>query len=72
MIYVSDAYYNSVNTFVLPAYTVLDATIFYDTHKYRLSIKGNNLAGEKYWVSDGFYARPQKTTNFLAGVAVRF
>lgn len=70
--YVSDVFYNATNTFTLPAYTVLDASLFYETPKYRLGIKANNFTGEKYWVSDGFYARPQKTSNFLASVTVRF
>jgi iron complex outermembrane receptor protein len=72
VMYISDAFYNNTNTFTLPAYTVVDASIFYNTPKYRLGIKANNLTGEKYWVSDGFYVRPQKTSNFLAGVAVKF
>lgn len=72
VMYVSDAYYNNANTFILPQYTVIDATVFYNTPKYRLSFKANNIAGEKYWVSDGFYARPQKLSNFLTSIAYKF
>lgn len=70
--YVSDAYYSTANTFILPSYTVIDATIFYNKPKYRLSVKANNLTDEKYWVSDGFYARPQKSANFLVSIAYKF
>jgi iron complex outermembrane receptor protein len=72
VMYVSDAFYDNINTFTLPSYTVVDASLFYDTPKYRLAFKANNVTGEKYWVSDGFYARPQKTSNFLASVTVKF
>jgi len=70
--YVSDAFYDAANAFTLPSYTTFDATLFYNTPKYRISVKGNNLTGEKYWVSDGFYARPQKLSNFLVSVALKF
>lgn len=70
--YVSEAFHDNQNLYRLPAYTLLDATLFYDRPKYRLSIKGGNLLDEKYWVSDGFYSRPQKTANFMASVAYRF
>ncbi|WP_198315559.1 TonB-dependent receptor [Chitinophaga tropicalis] len=70
--YVGDAFYDAANSFTLPSYTTVDATIFYNTPKYRISVKGNNLTGEKYWVSDGFYARPQKLSNFLVSLALKF
>lgn len=70
--YAGDAFYDAANAFTLPSYTTFDATIFYNTPKYRISVKGNNLTGEKYWVSDGFYARPQKLSNFLVSIALRF
>ena len=70
--YVGDAFYDPANTFTLPSYATVDATVFYNTPKFRISLKGNNLTGEQYWVSDGFYARPQKLSNFLVSVAVKF
>ncbi|WP_160714774.1 TonB-dependent receptor [Chitinophaga solisilvae] len=71
-IYVGDAFYDPANTFVLPSYTTFDATLFYNTPKFRIAVKGNNLTGKKYWVSDGFYARPQKQANFLVSLALKF
>ncbi len=71
LMYVSDAFQNNTNTFTLKAYTVVDGTIFYNTAKYRLSIKGNNLLNKEYWVSDGYYARPQKLANFQIGAAYK-
>ncbi|HTG54709.1 MAG TPA: TonB-dependent receptor, partial [Niabella sp.] len=71
-LYVSETYLNNINTFTLPAYTILDATVFYNAGQYRISLKANNLTGTNYWVSDGFYARPQKPGNFLASIAWKF
>lgn len=67
--YVSDSYFNSANTFVIPSYTLLNATLFYDQPKFRFSLKGNNLLDEKYWLSDG---SPQKLANFMAGITFKF
>lgn len=70
--YVSEAFYDQTNSFVLPAYKTIDASLFYNLPKWRLSVKANNLTNQHYWVSDGFYVRPQKTVNFLASVALKF
>jgi iron complex outermembrane receptor protein len=70
--YVSEAFFNATNTFAMPAYTVVDATLFYNLPKFRLSVKVNNITDEKYWISDGYYARPQPPVNFLASIAYKF
>ncbi len=67
--YVSDSWFEATNTFVLPAYTLVNATVFYDQPKYRLSVKANNLLNEQYWNPVG---TPQKQLNFLASVAFKF
>ena len=36
-------------TFTLPSYTVLGATVFYETAKYRLALKLDNLTNETYY-----------------------
>ncbi len=72
VMYVSEVFHDNQNTFTLLAYTMLDATIFYNRPKYRISFKLNNILDEKYWVSDGFYTRPQKTRNFMMGIAYKF
>lgn len=70
--YVSDSFLDASNKFVLDGYQLLDATVYYNHPKFRLSVKGNNLLDKRYWVSDGYYARPQRPANFLASVAYRF
>jgi iron complex outermembrane receptor protein len=67
--YVSSSWFEAANVFELPAYTLLNASIFYDQPKYRLAVKGNNLLGEEYWNSNG---TPQKQLNFLASVTFKF
>lgn len=72
VMYVSDAFFNASNTFSMPAYTVVDATIFYNLPRVRISVKMNNITDAKYWISDGFYSRPQPPVNYLASVAFKF
>ncbi len=67
--YVSDSWFETTNQFVLPAYTLLNGTIFYDQPKYRLALKGNNLLNGQYWNSNG---TPQKPVNFLVSVNFKF
>lgn len=72
VMYVSEVFHDNQNTFTLPAYTMVDATVYYNRPKYRISFKLNNILDEQYWVSDGFYSRPQKTRNFLMSIAYKF
>lgn len=60
-----------LGTFILPEYTVLNASVFYDQPKFRLSVKMDNLANKKYWV--GYTTvNPQKLRNFAASIAFKF
>lgn len=70
--YISKAFLDAANTFTLGAYNLLDATVFYNRPKYSIRVKANNILDKKYWVSDGYYARPQKPFNFMASVAYKF
>jgi iron complex outermembrane receptor protein len=67
--YVGESWFESTNSFVLPSYTLLNASVFYDRTKYRITLKGNNLLNEYYWNPTG---TPQKPINFLASVAYKF
>lgn len=71
-IYAAEAWVNSANTITMPAYTVIDASIFYNVQQFRIAFKANNITNEKYWVSDGFLSHRQPTANFLATVAYKF
>ncbi len=61
----------SLGVFTLPSYTVLNASIFYDQPKYRLSAKVDNLTDKQYWV--GYTTmNPQKLRSIVGSVAYKF
>jgi iron complex outermembrane receptor protein len=61
----------NLGTFILPEYTVLNASVFYDQPKFRLSVKLDNLTNQKYWVGYSSLI-PQKLRNFGASIAFKF
>lgn len=65
--YMSDTYANSANTYVLPAYTVLDAALGYRIGRVGLRLNVNNLLNERYFtnviITNQFY--PGATRNYL-------
>ena len=67
--YAGKTYLDISNTFTVPAYTLLNATVFYDQPKYRIGLKVNNLADKSYW---NFYGQPQNPRQFLVGVSYKF
>lgn len=64
---------NSKNqgTFILPEYTVMNASVFYDQPKFRLSVKLDNLTNQQYWVGYSSLIM-QKLRNFGASIAFKF
>lgn len=61
----------SAGVFVLPAYTVLNAALSYDTPKFRFGAKVDNLTNKHYWT--GYSSmNPQKTRSFVGTVAFKF
>jgi len=57
--------------FTLPAYTVLNATLFYDHPKFRIGVKVDNLTDEQYfrgWTT----VEPQMPRSFLANLTYKF
>jgi len=61
----------TLSVFTLPSYTVLNASIFYDQPKYRLSAKVDNLTDQKYWV--GYTTmNPQKLRSIIGSIAYKF
>ncbi|SDM71157.1 TonB-dependent siderophore receptor [Catalinimonas alkaloidigena] len=68
---VSEAFLDDANTFTIPAYTVLNATVFYNRPQYRIGVKLNNLGNEAYWTSS-YWAMPQKTRHAVVSFAYKF
>ncbi|MDQ3291835.1 MAG: TonB-dependent receptor [Bacteroidota bacterium] len=61
----------SMGEFILPAYTVLGATAFYEQPKYRLGLKVDNLTNEHYWI--GYTTmNPQKLRSIVGSVSYKF
>ena len=59
------------NVFTLPAYTVLNASIFYDQPRYRLAAKVDNLTDQQYWI--GYTTmNAQKLRSIVGSVAYKF
>lgn len=57
--------------FVLPSYTILNASVFYNNNKYRLGLKFNNLTDVEYykgWTT----LNPQLPMNVLANFTYKF
>ncbi|MBS1564584.1 MAG: TonB-dependent receptor, partial [Bacteroidetes bacterium] len=67
--YVGKNYMTTANTYFIPAYTVLNGTLFYDADKWRLGLKVNNIAGKKYW---DLYGAPQALRNIAVSLVVKF
>ena len=67
--YVGASWFESTNTFKVPAYKLVNASLFYDQPRYRLALKANNLLNEHYWNSNG---TPQKPANILASVTFKW
>ncbi len=57
--------------FTLPAYTVLNATVFYDHPKFRVGIKSDNLTNQQYWIGYGTMS-PQKPRSFTGSLSLKF
>ncbi|MBL3658314.1 TonB-dependent receptor [Fulvivirga sediminis] len=57
--------------FTLPSYTIFNASLFYNTDKYRLALKLDNLTNEEYYTGWTTIS-PQKTRSLSASFAYRF
>ena len=63
---------NSATTgvFTFPSYTLLNATVFYETRRYRLGVKFDNITDEQYFIGQGVIS-PQMPASIMANVAVK-
>lgn len=60
-----------VGRFDLPSYTLLNATLFYNSERFRFSFNGNNLTDKKYYI--GYWSvNPQRPINFTGSIAFKF
>ncbi|MBP7498575.1 MAG: TonB-dependent receptor [Chryseobacterium sp.] len=59
------------NVFTLPKYLVLNASAFYDTKKFRIGVKVDNLTNQHYWIGYST-ANPQQLINALGSITYKF
>src|SRR3546814_562617 len=57
--------------FTLPGYTVMDASIFYNAEKFRITLKVDNLTDEDYYTGWSTI-NPQRPRSVAAGFTYRF
>ncbi|MEX1137599.1 MAG: TonB-dependent receptor [Balneolales bacterium] len=61
----------SPGTFTLPSYTILNASIFYDTDSYRMDLKVNNLSDKEYY-KGWSTINPQAPRSITANFSYKF
>jgi iron complex outermembrane receptor protein len=62
---------HTLGVFTLPSYTVLNASAFYDTNRYRFGAKLDNFTNQKYWIGYGTM-NPQKLRSFALSATYKF
>lgn len=61
----------SMGIFILPAYTVLNASVFYDHPKFRFGLKVDNITDREYWI--GYTTmNPQKLRSITGSLTIKF
>jgi len=59
----------TTNQVIIPAYTMLDATLFYDQRRFRIGFKVDNLTSEKAW---SVRLTPQVPARVIGNLIFRF
>lgn len=62
---------SKTSSFILPAYTTLNASLFYDQPKFRLALKSNNLTDKDYFIGWGTII-PQAPRSLMAEFTLKF
>lgn len=58
--------------FILPAYTVINGSVFYNSNKFRVSLNVNNITNKDYFNGGWSTVNPQKPRNVVASFAYKF
>lgn len=62
---------NPDGAFIAPAYSLVSAKISYDTLKYSLGLRANNLLNEEIWTGS-WSVTPQMPRQIIASIALKF
>jgi len=58
--------------FVIPSYTVINASVFYNVSKFRVALNINNIANKEYFNGGWSTINPQKPRNVVASFTYKF
>ncbi|AWK05012.1 TonB-dependent siderophore receptor [Flavobacterium crocinum] len=58
--------------FILPSYTVVNGSVFYNVTKFRISLNVNNITNKDYFNGGWSTVNPQKPRNVVASFAYKF
>jgi iron complex outermembrane receptor protein len=58
--------------FVLPDYTVINGSVFYNSQKFRVALNVNNIGDKDYYNGGWSTVNPQKPRNVVASFAYKF
>ncbi|TZF85065.1 TonB-dependent receptor [Pedobacter sp. BS3] len=62
---------SQTGVFILPSYTLLNGSVFYNSDKFRITVNVNNLTDEVYY--SGYWSvNPQRPRNYVVGFAYKF
>ncbi|QHV95131.1 TonB-dependent receptor [Spirosoma endbachense] len=67
--HVSYCYFDAANLITIPGYTLLNASVFFDQPKWRITLKGNNLTNEAYYSN---WALPQPLKQLSGSLTFKF
>jgi outer membrane receptor protein involved in Fe transport len=54
---------------IIPSYTLLDASVFYEQNKFRIGFKVDNLTSKKAW---SVRLTPQNPARFIGSISLKF
>ena len=57
--------------FIIPSYTILNATAFYNTGAFRFALKVDNIANKEYW-KGWSTVEPQKLRQVIGNITFNF
>ncbi|MCI9846908.1 TonB-dependent receptor [Flavobacterium pectinovorum] len=63
---------DKLGKFVLPSYTVMNGSVFYDSNKFRIALNINNIANKEYFNGGWATVNPQKPRNVVASFSYKF
>lgn len=67
--YAGKSFGNNQNTYTVPDYTLMSASVYYQYRQFRISVKGDNLGNQKWWDTN---ILPQPLRSFTGSIAYSF